>query len=441
MKKILVNVVLLISFVPFIHAQTNYALNFDGTNDYVNLPNNSSLQPTGGSFSAEAWIYIEEGAPSDQKVLFTLQWSPSRGYAMNVYQDGASNYYFAASIYLSGDVYWSEDATKFIPTKTWTQIAMTWTQNGNLTAYQNGQMIHQTSTSTSSYSANSSAITLGCGDGSFGFLKGIIDEVRIWNTARTSTEISNNLNKELVGNESGLIAYYKMSNGSGATLSDNQTNVTVNDGTITSATWISSDAPVPVELTSFTANTNGSAITLNWHTATEVNNYGFEIERRVVNGEQSRQEAGGQATVNSWQKIGFVQGAGTSNAPKEYSYSDATASSGSYVYRLKQIDVDGIFKYSQSVEVSFMTPAEFGLDQNYPNPFNPSTVISYQIPLSPFSEKGERGGFVTLKVYNEQKEPGSYTAEFNGARYSSGIYFFKLTTNQFSSVRKMLMIK
>ncbi len=193
--------------------------------------------------------------------------------------------------------------------------------------------------------------------------------------------------------------------------------------------------PLPVQLSSFTVTAVKNNVQLNWHTATEVNNYGFEVERRVVKSEQS--------TVNSWQKIGFVIGAGTSNAPKEYSYTDAVVSSGNYIYRLKQIDVDGLFKYSQSVEVSLMKTAEFALDQNYPNPFNPSTVISYTLPVN---------SFVMLKVYsmlgkevatlvNETKDAGSYAASFNGAQLSSGTYFFKLTTNQFSSVRKMVLTK
>ena len=192
---------------------------------------------------------------------------------------------------------------------------------------------------------------------------------------------------------------------------------------------------VPVEFVSFTAAASTNGILLNWKTATETNNYGFEIERRTVNNEQQ--------TMNSWQNIGFVQGAGTVNSPKEYSYSDASVSSGRYVYRLKQIDQNGTFKYSVSVEVSFMVPSDFVLEQNFPNPFNPKTAISYQLPVT---------SNVTLKVYNVlgkevatlvngTKEAGSHTEQFNASHLASGVYFFKLTANQFSSVRKMLMMK
>jgi hypothetical protein len=192
---------------------------------------------------------------------------------------------------------------------------------------------------------------------------------------------------------------------------------------------------LPIELTSFTAKTNGSAITLNWQTATEVNNYGFEIERRAVKSELQ--------TASSCAKIGFVKGAGTSNSQKEYSYADATGVAGSYAYRLKQIDQNGTFKYSQSVEVMVQAPAQCALHQNYPNPFNPSTRISYD---------AAKVGTVRLAVYdvlgrevavlvNGHREPGSYTAEFNGAALSSGIYFFKMTTEQFSSIHKMILMK
>jgi hypothetical protein len=121
---------------------------------------------------------------------------------------------------------------------------------------------------------------------------------------------------------------------------------------------------------------------------------------------------------------------------------DATAF-GSNVYRLKQIDQDGTFKYSQSVEVTTQAPQQFTLEQNYPNPFNPTTTISYQLPMV---------SNVSLKVYNvlgkevatlvnETKEAGSYIAQFDASQLSSGVYFFKLTTNQFSSARKMILMK
>jgi uncharacterized delta-60 repeat protein len=199
--------------------------------------------------------------------------------------------------------------------------------------------------------------------------------------------------------------------------------------------YTGSSGPLPVELTSFTASVITSSVELKWVTATEVNNYGFEIERTVI---------GNQQSVISWKNVGFVEGAGTTNAPKEYSYSDKNISVGKYSYRLKQIDRDGKFEYSQTVEVTAaVAPKVFALEQNYPNPFNPSTVISYQLPLS---------GQVSLKVYdavgrevatlvNEVKEAGSYTAHFDGTKLSSGIYFARLVSAGKTQMRKLLLMK
>jgi hypothetical protein len=202
------------------------------------------------------------------------------------------------------------------------------------------------------------------------------------------------------------------------------------------ASKVSSDGALPVELTSFTSTKgNDGTILLKWITATEVNNYGFEIEKTVISNQQA---------VTSWKKIDFVEGAGTTNVPKKYSYSDKNLSAGKYSYRLKQIDRDGKFEYSQSVEVTVeQRPNVFALEQNYPNPFNPSTVISYQLPLS---------GQVSLKVYdavgrevatlvNEVKEAGSYTAHFDGTKLSSGIYFARLVSAGKTQMRKLLLMK
>lgn len=191
----------------------------------------------------------------------------------------------------------------------------------------------------------------------------------------------------------------------------------------------------PVELSSISASSQISSITLQWKTATEINNYGFEIERRNVNSEQQ--------TGNEWHKIGFVRGSGTSNAPQSYSYIDAGLSAGAYIYRLKQIDHNGTFQYSKSVEVCVLAPDQFMMKQNYPNPFNPTTSIAYQIPVS---------GFVSLKIYDilgkevatlvqEMKDAGSYAATWDASELSSGIYFYRITAGRFSSIKKMILMK
>ncbi len=193
---------------------------------------------------------------------------------------------------------------------------------------------------------------------------------------------------------------------------------------------------LPVELTSFTANYNDGKVLLNWQTATEVNNYGFEIQLKKDNGE--------------WRKIGFQQGHGNLNSPKNYSFTDNLALAHNLnldriSYRLKQIDFDGKYEYSDVVEVKVETPTQFMLAQNYPNPFNPETIINYQLP---------QAGHVTLKVYNvlgkevatlvdEQKEAGTYYCKLRieNGELPSGIYFYRLKAAAFIATKKFLLVK
>jgi len=198
---------------------------------------------------------------------------------------------------------------------------------------------------------------------------------------------------------------------------------------------------LPVELVSFTVSSTLLNAELKWKTATEVNNYGFEIERKSMDN--------GQLTMNSWSKVGFVEGNGTTNAPKEYSFIDKNLSAGKVSYRLKQIDRDGKFEYSQTVEiVASQIPQIFALMQNYPNPFNPTTTITYNLVKVQNLDKVP----VTLKIYdvigrevatlvNEVKEAGSYSATFDASKLSSGLYFARLQSGDNVQLRKMALLK
>jgi Lamin Tail Domain/Secretion system C-terminal sorting domain len=217
------------------------------------------------------------------------------------------------------------------------------------------------------------------------------------------------------------------SNGSGWDSDDNANDFYV-------ATTDNTSPPLPVELSTFTAKANKLGIQLNWSTATEVNNYGFEIQRSVVSEQQS---------AESWVKVGFVKGNGNSSSPKSYSFVDNNPLSGKVEYRLKQIDNDGQYKYSNIVEVSFSNPLRFALFQNYPNPFNPSTIIKYQI---------SKAVYVSLKVYdvlgrrvaslvNKNEQPGNYSVRFNAEKLSSGIYYYQLKAGNYRQVKKLLLLK
>ncbi|MBK7377929.1 MAG: T9SS type A sorting domain-containing protein [Ignavibacteriales bacterium] len=189
------------------------------------------------------------------------------------------------------------------------------------------------------------------------------------------------------------------------------------------------DPPVPVELSSFTAEVISNGVKLDWITSSEINNNGFIIERRLFGYE--------------FVEIGFVKGSGTSTEIIEYSFTDKNSLPGKYSYRLRQIDYNGSFEYSQIVDVELKDEIEFTLSQNYPNPFNPSTKISWQSPV---------GSWQTLKVYdilgnevatlvNEEKPAGTYEVEFNVSQLSSGIYFYKLQAGDFIATKKMIVIK
>jgi len=193
------------------------------------------------------------------------------------------------------------------------------------------------------------------------------------------------------------------------------------------------NAIVPVELTTFTSSITGNDVTLNWCTATEINNQGFQIER------SNKLEA----KSGEWESIGFVIGNGTTTEAQSYSFADENLSAGEYQYRLKQIDYDGTFEYSNTIEVNIDLPKTFALLNCFPNPFNPSTKIIYEIP---------KQSNVLLKVYdilgnevsilvNEMQSAGSYQIVFDASELSNGVYFYKLQAGNFVQTRKMILLK
>lgn len=197
---------------------------------------------------------------------------------------------------------------------------------------------------------------------------------------------------------------------------------TMHDGVFDNPTY------VPVELTSFTAEVKANNVLLNWSTATETNNRGFEIEKSY--GEE-------------FFVIGFIQGMGTISDPQNYSFVDKDVQARQYSYRLKQINFNGTYEYSRTIEVTVNAPYDFRLSQNYPNPFNPSTTIRYSIPTAEF---------VTLKVYDlygqevstlvsEQKQEGSYSVKFDGSNLASGVYVYKLAAENFIDSKKFTLLK
>ncbi|MFA7288901.1 MAG: T9SS type A sorting domain-containing protein [Melioribacteraceae bacterium] len=192
-----------------------------------------------------------------------------------------------------------------------------------------------------------------------------------------------------------------------------------------------SQAPLPVELISFTGVFINNTILLNWETATEVNNYGFEIQRVSINGE--------------WEKIGFIEGHGNSASPHQYSFIDGTASYGKFSYRLKQIDLDGTSELSNEITINTRDiTTTLILNQNYPNPFNPTTQINFAVKekcnakLLVYDLLGNE----IASLFNGEVNPNTiYKAEFDGSNLSTGIYFYQLITPFRIESKKMLLIK
>jgi len=207
------------------------------------------------------------------------------------------------------------------------------------------------------------------------------------------------------------------------------------DGSLVKDGWYVDDigimvySAVPVELVSFTGRQNGDMIDLEWSTATELNNRGFEVQRSLNRSE--------------WFTAGFIDGAGTKSSSTDYRFSEKVAGTGTIQYRLKQIDFDGSYKFHGPVNIESDVVLSYDLMQNFPNPFNPSTVIRYSLPVA---------GVVTIDVFdalgekvstllNGQVEAGYHSIAFDAAKLPSGLYFYKINSGNFTAVKKMLYLK
>jgi hypothetical protein len=421
------------------------AVKFDGVNDHA-----STTVPVSAidNIAVEARVKWNGATAGSQCILYNGD--PSyNGYGLYLFNSNG----WKISVLAGGVTDVFADAT--LPIGEWTHLALV-RSAGIWTLYINGVATPMTYNNFSPNYASGNLYIGGIGGGDP--FNGAIDEVRMWNTARTASDISDNMNFCFTSAPAGLAGYWQFNENSGSTVYDlagandltlGNFNFNETDG------WMDSSAPLPVEMTSFTVSAKQLNAELKWSTATEVNNAGFEVERKLVS------RPGGQAgftsqvsgeipsslkleTSNSdWTRIAFVDGAGSSNTAHEYSYTDRSISAGTYAFRLKQIDRDGKFTYSKTVEVTASIPYIFSLEQNYPNPFNPSTSIEYQLPssgkvkLSVFDALGRE----VAVLVDEVKDAGRYSVRFDGTQRSSGIYYARLSSGGMTSVKKMLLVK
>ncbi|TRZ51643.1 T9SS C-terminal target domain-containing protein [bacterium] len=191
------------------------------------------------------------------------------------------------------------------------------------------------------------------------------------------------------------------------------------------------DAPQPILLSFLKSSIIGRNLKLNWATASENNNSGFDVERKIIS--------------DNWVNIGFVQGKGNSVTTTSYSYEDKNLQTGKYKYRLKQIDNNGNFEYFElNGDVEIGIPKKFDLSQNYPNPFNPTTKINFDLPVDAkvsLVVYDITGREVAKLLNNEFRPAGYHTTEFNASKFSSGVYFYSLSTNNFRMTKKMILTK
>jgi hypothetical protein len=202
-------------------------------------------------------------------------------------------------------------------------------------------------------------------------------------------------------------------------------------------------APLPVQLVSLTATIQRSNVNLHWSTATEINNYGFGIERALKSKRTTL--SAGEASAENWSEIGFVNGNGTSSAPHEYKFTDTPPIPGLYAYRIRQIDKNGTVTYSRIMVAEFgSAPRSFTLNQNYPNPFNPATTIEFALPVDGhvvLSVHDMLGKEVARLIDGEMKSGTYQRAIFDGSRLSSGVYLSRLQFNGKELTSKLTLLK
>ena len=543
-----------------------YCLNFDGSTNRVTVPDNNILDLT-TTATIEAWFKpASTGTP--QRIVCK---GNSSGYELFISSGG--NISFRINF---NDTYRVTSSTT-VTTGSWIYAAGTY-DGTTMKLFVNGVQ-EGGNVSGTTITQNTAVLSIGSqSNGIDAFFNGAIDEVRIWNIARDSIAIRNDMCKKLTGSESGLVGYWRFNEDSGIDMSDETSNgfdgtlngtisgtthdwsgaalgdasaydytgdpgtpgdftenvviggetftVTGDGGTdfkgiqiyrvddismrtgssddsswttdplrywgakvfgtgsptyqlvynytahpgfvieknlrlvsrdnISDATWskvttatldstnntltatgqtgteyalASTSDPLPVELSAFSAKISRNNVLLKWRTETEVSNYGFEVQR--------------SSQKDKWDVLGFVPGNGNSNSPKDYSFTDDKVTPGKYSYRLKQIDTDGQFSYSKTIQVNFGSAVKFELSQNYPNPFNPVTTIQFSIPqsgnvkLTVFNILGEQ----VAVLVNEFKDSGVHTINFDAGQFNSGLYVYKLESSGFVQTRKMLLVK
>ena len=410
------------NFVSSSAIQQN-SLDFDGTDDYVDIPHNAVFNTT--TLTIEVWVKPETTTQQWSRIFssdenhFEITQRSNNLNRFGVYTNSASNSVVNSANWTAG---------------TWYHVAAVW-DNTNLELFVDGTSVGSTPATTPT--SNNNRFIGDKPSSADHFFHGQLDEMRIWNVARTQMEISNNMNSELTSNTSNLIAYYKFNQGDADQTNTNVTTLVdlsenCNHGTLTNfglstgstSNWTGgAPAILPVEMTYFRGRAVNNGTLLTWQTASEINNQGFEIERST------------DGIV--WENIGFTLGRGTTFEISDYQFTDTKPHKGMNYYRLKQTDFDSEFEYSDVVSVDFFDGKILGDLKVIPNP-----VLSGEVTLDFSNPDFEEG---TLEIYNtvgqlvQTKVLTSNRTTLSVDNMPKGMYWFSLNLNGQKSVEKVIV--
>jgi hypothetical protein len=420
LQSIFILLTFLLIFSTNVWGQDNYVFSYAGARVCFNVNDDAALDLT-GDFTIEAWVYptaVSTFYIAERPGIFRFYIFDSSGPVVR-FDTGPSTTSISSTV-LTLDT-WNHVAVSR------TDIVTTFYTNGVAGANANIAIL-----------AGDEGINIGAASTwSSGSVTNMFDEVRYSSVGRYTSDFTVSSVQAWLGSDANTVFYF--------TFQDNTLLPPVDDGPLALTTsngpttgtavamtldnYVLDNTLLPVELTKFAAVVSGSNVQLEWETATELNNYGFEIERSI--------------DELNFERLSFVEGSINSTSSKSYSYTDKLNNAGNYFYRLKQIDLDGSFEYSNVIEVTTIAPENFEISQNYPNPFNPTTKIEFKVPqqsnvnIKVYNTIGE----VVAVLLNDQLETGNHTVSFDASNLPSGIYIYRIETEDFSQSMKMTLLK
>ncbi|MGA2625394.1 MAG: LamG-like jellyroll fold domain-containing protein [Bacteroidota bacterium] len=450
------------------------ALCLDSAGARATVPDEEQLRLING-FTLEAWFRHDSLTPPLQvaRILSKVVDGHGTGYSLGIDEYGKI-------WYTSFGVHDYVTTNSYIDTGVWYHVAVVLATNQDARFYVNGNYEETVFGGWGSAIQNTDTLYMGYYVAGW-YFKGLIDEIRIWNTVLADSTIKRWMGKTVTASHpdySHLVGYWCFNETSGTTAHDQSSygdSATLNNATFvpgardipvyqyvsglsaTSVYHFRVDASngggsahgddsmfttlstLPIQLASLTAATVTSGVKLEWTTVSETNNYGFYVERH-------RQDSTVFRTVST-----LIPGAGTSLSQHHYSWVDSTVTDGNYIYRVRQVDLNGSLSYSQPITVNVVlgvsgevAPKKFQLLQNYPNPFNPSATIKFSV------EHAEHAALIVYdmlgqevaRLFDGAAEPGHYyRLTFDGSRVGSGLYIYRIVTDSHTDVKKMLLLK